>query len=135
MKYLAFYILLLNNIFIAAQSSVVESLHKALLEKDSAKLDKLLHKDVSYGHSNGLVETKYELYQNLKSKKIQYNSITYENLKIQNIKQIQIVRYTMLVNVDFEGKNYDLKLHCLQTWSKKGKQLKLIARQATKVTS
>ncbi len=135
MKYFVLIVLLSCSIVASAQVIEIEKLHKALLEKDSLVLDALLHSELSYGHSNGLVESKLDVYKNLKTKKIQYHTIAYENLSIQTFKRLKITRYNMIVNVEFENKNYNLKLHCLQTWLKYRKSWKLIARQATKITS
>ena len=38
--------------------NAMQKLDKALLEKDSLILAAVLHKEVSYGHSNGWVQTK-----------------------------------------------------------------------------
>jgi hypothetical protein len=111
----------------------VELLHTALIKKDSASLQKLLHDSVSYGHSNGLIENKSQIWKNLKSSYIQYNNIAYSNLSIQILKNTAIVRYNALINVDFENKNYQLNLHTLQTWLRKGKDWQIIARQAAKI--
>ena len=42
----------------AGLKNAIQKLDKALLEKDSLVLAAVLHKDVSYGHSNGWVQTK-----------------------------------------------------------------------------
>ena len=47
-------------------------LDNALLKKDTASLQKLLHKDLILGHSNGWWETKISLLKNLPTQKIHY---------------------------------------------------------------
>jgi hypothetical protein len=111
----------------------IEKLHSALINKDSLGLENLIHDSVSYGHSNGLLETKHSLWQNLKSNYIKYYDIKYKQLKIQSFNNIKIVRYAMDVNVDFENKNFNLELYNQQTWLYQNKRWQLIARQATKI--
>jgi Domain of unknown function (DUF4440) len=112
----------------------IEKLHSALINKDSLAITYLMHDSLSYGHSNGLLETKCSLWQNLKSNYIKYYDIKYKQLKIQSFNNTKIVRYSMDVNVDFENKNFNLELHNQQTWLFQNKRWQLIARQATKIS-
>ena len=47
-------------------------LEKALVAKDTVTLKQLLHKNLSYGHSNGWVQSKEEVVKDLMSGKIIY---------------------------------------------------------------
>src|SRR5205085_10926845 len=53
----------------------MSGLDKALLNKDEKNLQQLLHKDVSYGHSNGWVQNKNDMLADFKSGKLVYNKI------------------------------------------------------------
>jgi hypothetical protein len=123
--------------FICAQRFAFEknitALHEALLNSDSSALSHLLHDSASFGHSNGLIESKRLLWQNLKNKKIQYHEMTFQDLKILSLYHLKVVRYTLMVNVDLDQKNYKLKLHNQQTWVKSRNRWQLLARQSTRL--
>ena len=53
----------------------VTKLDKALVQKDTVTLKQLLHKDLSYGHSNGWVENRNEVIKNLVQGKLTYKKI------------------------------------------------------------
>lgn len=109
-------------------------LAKALLERDSVSLNSLLHRDLSYGHSNGWTESKQEVIHDLYNGTLVYQQITPETKPIVRIyDKTGIVRETIKVTVVVEGKTMTLKLQVLQTWIKEGKEWKLLARQSVKV--
>jgi len=113
----------------------VSNLDKALINKDEKTLTRLLNEEVSYGHSNGWVQNKAEIINDLKSGKLAYTKIENESVTIATInKQWATVR----TNTDAEGKApngnaFQLKLHVLEVWLKTKNGWELIARQGTKL--
>ena len=69
----------LSSAICFAQTSFLKEavikLDKALIAKDTAVLKQLLHKDLSYGHSNGWVETREDVFKDLVNGKLAYNKI------------------------------------------------------------
>ena len=59
------------------------SLKTALLQKDSVSLSKLLAADVSYGHSNGWVQTKTQLIRDIVSGVQDYKTIDPSDMNIR----------------------------------------------------
>src|SRR6478609_8575648 len=59
------------------------SLRAALLGKDSVALSKLLADDVTYGHTNGMVQTKAQLIRDVVSGTQNYKSIDPADMKIR----------------------------------------------------
>ena len=59
----------------------VTKLDKALIAKDTVVLKQLLHKDITYGHSNGWVETKTDVIKDLVSGKLAYDKIESRGIK------------------------------------------------------
>jgi len=53
----------------------VQSLNQALLSQDTSTLRSLLHKDLSYGHSNGWIENVHELIHNNATGYLKYQNI------------------------------------------------------------
>jgi hypothetical protein len=112
----------------------VRSLNQALLTKDSSTLQLLLHKDLSYGHSNGWIENKEELIRNNNSGYLIYKVIQVDSMHIQIKDKLAIARYTATHDIVLNGKSLSLKLHVCQTWLKQKRKWKLLARQSTKIS-
>jgi hypothetical protein len=112
----------------------MSSLDKALINKDEKTLVQLLHADVSYGHSNGWVQNKNDIINDLKTGKLVYNKI--ENTSVM-IAAISNDWATVRVNTNAEGSingtAFQLKLHVLQVWMKSMSGWQLWARQSTKL--
>jgi hypothetical protein len=106
-----------------------------LINKDEKILTQLLNEEVSYGHSNGWVQNKADIINDLKSGKLTYTKIENESVTIAAInKQWATVR----INTNAEGKApngnaFQLKLHVLEVWVKTKNGWELIARQGTKL--
>jgi len=67
-----------------ALDKAISDFDHALVAKDSAALKKGTHHQLLYGHSNGWVETKRELIDDLYNGKISYKGITSGKEQIRN---------------------------------------------------
>lgn len=72
----------------------MSSLRNALLSKDSAALSVLLADDVTYGHTNGLVQTKQQLIHDVMSGVQEYKSINPINIDVRIFDNTAIVNMT-----------------------------------------
>ncbi len=108
-------------------------LDKALIAKDTITLKQLLHKDLSYGHSNAWVETKEDVIKDLLSGKLAYIKIDSKDFTWSASKNWATVRTTSKINYSLDGKEGVLQLHVMQCWLKTNKGWQLIARQSTKL--
>src|ERR1043165_6731701 len=81
MKWFVFILLFFTNLVAVAQidsvglKDAMQKLDKALLQKDEVILKSVLHKDVSYGHSNGWIQSKDDILHDFKSGKLTYIKI------------------------------------------------------------
>ena len=130
-------LLLLISSFTFAQSSflkeAVAKLDKALVAKDTVVLKQLLHKDLTYGHSNGWIETKADVISDLVTGKLTYDKIESKDLKWTVTGNIATMRSATDVNYRMSDKSGELKLHVLQVWMKTNKGWQLLSRQSTKL--
>jgi len=113
----------------------MSDLDKALMTKDEKALVQLLHPQVSYGHSNGWVQNKTDIINDLKSGKLIYDKI--ENTTV-NIVAINNNWATVRTSTNATGRSttiptFELKLHVLQVWLKTKVGWQLLARQGTKL--
>ncbi|MBD0332969.1 MAG: nuclear transport factor 2 family protein [Chitinophagaceae bacterium] len=106
---------------------------KALVEKDTVILKQIVHKDLSYGHSNAWVQTKNDLIQDLFNGKISYKQISSKDFIWTVGKDWATVRSTVDVEFIIDDKEGKLHLHVLQVWLKTNKGWQLLARQSTKL--
>ncbi|TMI65980.1 MAG: nuclear transport factor 2 family protein [Bacteroidetes bacterium] len=111
----------------------MQQLDKALLGKDEAVLKQVLHKNVSYAHSNGWIQSKDDILNDFKSGKLVYNKIENNSVRIVNISDKWA---TVATNTNAEGvvngNAFKLVLQVMQVWMKTKKGWQLYARQSAK---
>jgi hypothetical protein len=107
------------------------ALKNALIEKDSAALNDLLASDVTYGHTNGLIQTKAQLIRSVVSKEQDYKAITPSEMNIRIYDNTGVVTMKSAVNMNYQGQPLDLKMYVTLVWIKKNKW-QLVARQGVK---
>ena len=110
-------------------------LDKALLQKDETVLKSVLHKDLSYGHSNGWIQSKSDILNDFASGKLTYSKIENNSSAIIVItKEYATVKTDTNAEGAVNGTAFNLKLHIMQFWIKTKKGWQLIARQSTKLS-
>jgi len=113
----------------------VQALNKAIfVQKDSLALENLLGKEIIYGHSGGKVETRQEMIKNVLANASNYSDVKTEITNTVSEKKFIVVRHIITATENLkDGKTSPLKLGVIQTWTKEGKDWKLIGRQAVKL--
>jgi len=113
----------------AAVTQSVETLRKAVLEPDKAKLAQVTSDQVSYGHSDGRVETKEQFINGVMTRKQVVKSLTFPDLKLSVVGNAAIVRHIYLAESELDGKATTTRIGALQVWQKQDGAWKLLARQ------
>ena len=113
----------------AAVAQNVEILRKAQLEADKVKLAQVTSDQVSYGHSDGRVETKEQFIHGVMTRKQVVKSLTFPDLKLSVVGNAAIVRHIFLSDSELDGKTTTTKIGALQVWQKQDGTWKLLARQ------
>ena len=85
---------------------------------------------MSYGHSNGWVETKADVIKDLETGYIVYHSYKEDSLKITINESVANVRFVADISATLNGNDTNVHLKVLEVWVKKGKRWILFARQA-----
>lgn len=139
MKSFLVIVLLLNAFFSKAQTdeqkvtTTLKEFHQALVDKNTVSINQQTDKALSYGHSNGWVETKAELIKNLETGYTSYKSIKEDSLRVVVNGNAANVRFIGDYEVSLNGGIavvYHLKV--LEVWVRKGKRWLLFARQAVR---
>lgn len=113
-------------------TTTLKEFHQALVDKNTVSVNQQTDKALSFGHSNGWVETKAEMIKNLESDYIDYHSYKEDSLKVVINGNVAHVRFIADINVSLNGKVADYHLKVLEVWVRKGKRWVLFARQAVK---
>jgi hypothetical protein len=114
----------------AAVAEAVEALRKAVLAQDKAQLEALCAEQLSYGHSDGRVETKAQFINGVMTRKAILKSLTLSDHTITIVGTDAIARHTWASESETDGQPRSTKIGVLQIWQKQGGSWKLLARQA-----
>ena len=113
----------------AAVADAVETLRKGLLDKDKAKLDQVAAPQISYGHSDGRVETKDQFITAVMARKAVVKSLEFPELKVAVVGNNAVARHIYLSESELDGKVTNTRIGALQVWQKQDGAWKLLARQ------
>jgi hypothetical protein len=110
-----------------------DTLKQAMMKKDAAVLEKMLHEDLTYSHSNARLQTKADVV------KATLGQTTIEAMDFSEV-TVRVYGTTALIraNVDMRnatgGKSTTSHINCLFVWIKGPGGWQLAARQATQVS-
>ena len=110
----------------------VKEFHQALVSKNTVSINQQTDKALSYGHSNGWVETKAEMMKNLETGYLNYHSYKEDSIAIVINNNMANVRFIADIDVTLKETRGNYHLKVLEVWVKKGKRWVLFARQAVK---
>ena len=113
----------------AAVAQAIEMLRKAQFEADKARLEQVTAAQVSYGHSDGRVETKEQFINGVVTRKQVVKSLNFPELKVAVVGNAAIARHIYLGESELDGKQTTTRIGALQLWQKQDGAWKLIARQ------
>lgn len=112
-----------------AVTQAVEALRKGLLEPDKAKLEQVTAAQLSYGHSDGRVETKEQFIDAVMTRKQVVKSLAFPELKVAVVGNAAVARHIYLSDSERDGKATTTRIGALQIWQKQDGGWKLLARQ------
>ena len=117
-----------------AVASAVKTLNQAMIDANHIMLDQQTSKNLSYGHSVGLVEDKNAYITAMVDGKFGFTSIDISEQTISVHGNVAIVRHRFFAGTDNKGQQPGtVTLHVLQVWQKEKGKWVLLARQATKI--
>jgi biopolymer transport protein ExbD len=110
----------------------IQEFHQALVQKNTISLNQQTDKALSYGHSNGWVETKNDLIKDLETKVISYESYKEDSITIIFNDKMANVRFAAEITATMKNTQFTYHLKVLEVWVRKGNRWVLFARQAIK---
>ena len=112
--------------------TAMKEFHQALVEKNTVSINQQTEKALSYGHSNGWVQTKTDLIKDFETGLISYQSYKEDSVQVLLSDKVANVRFIADINATLRGNSISNHLKVLEVWVKKGKRWLLFARQAVK---
>jgi hypothetical protein len=113
--------------------AAVESLRKALIDPTKENLDAIAMDELTYGHSNGVIQDKAAFEEALLTKKSDFVTIDLTDQTIKVVGNTAWVRHTLSATNNDGGKPGTAHLYVLTVWAKAKGKWRLLARQAVKV--
>jgi Domain of unknown function (DUF4440) len=138
MKRCLLILLLFTFVFANAQTeeekltTTMKEFHQALVSKNTGSINQQTDKALSYGHSNGWVQTKADIIKDFETGLISYQSYKEDSLNVVINGNMANVRFIADINATLRGNASSNHLKVLEVWVKKGKRWLLFARQAVK---
>lgn len=138
MRGLVTILLFFTSLVVAAQTAdeklitTIKEFHQALVKKNTVSIIQQTDKAMSYGHSNGWVETKAEMINNLQTGYLNYRSFKEDSLQVTINGNVAHARFIADIEATLNQKDSQFHLKVLEVWVKKGKRWLLFARQAVK---
>ena len=114
--------------------ATVKEFHQALVKKNTVSINQQTDKALSYGHSNGWVQTKADMIKDFERGYISYQSFKEDSITVMMNDNMANVRFVADITATLNGtttvNNYHLRV--LEVWVKKSKRWILFGRQAVK---
>jgi ketosteroid isomerase-like protein len=115
--------------------AAIEEYRKAMVDGNGARLLEMSADDMSFGHANGVVQTKVEFVKTVVDKVEVFHSIKLYDHSIRVSGDLAIARHTFDADVFFQGKDQNFLLSIVQTWKKEDARWRLLVRQSFKPLS
>jgi hypothetical protein len=117
-----------------AVTTAVEKLRVAMLAPEKATLGALVAEELSYGHSDGHLNTKEVFISDLLDGTSHFLTIDLTDQTVRVVGDCAIVRHILSANTHDAGKpEGTVKLKVLMIWQNQGGAWKLLARHAVRI--
>ena len=132
-------VLLLPAVFAGAQTdeeklaATLKTFHQAVVNNNTVSINQQTDKALSYGHSNGWVESRAEMIRNLETGYLKYSNFKEDSLQLVISGNRAHARFVADISVTMNGKEGNFHLKVLEVWVRKGKRWLLFARQALRI--
>jgi ketosteroid isomerase-like protein len=110
-----------------------DALKQAMMKKDAAGLQKLLHEDLTYSHSNGRTQTKAEVVQ-ATAGKTTIEAIDFSEVTVRVYGTTALIKANVDIRNSTDGKATTSHLNVLFVWLKGPGGWQLVARQSTQLS-
>jgi ketosteroid isomerase-like protein len=110
----------------------VEEFRQAMVDGNGARLLELSSDALSFGHANGVVQSKIEFVKSVVDKAEIFKSIKLSNQHVDVNGDAGIARHTFDADIIYQGKSLQLTLGIIMVWRNEDGRWRLLARQSFK---
>ena len=112
-----------------------EAFRQAMLKKDGAALQKLLHPDLTYSHSNARLQDKADLIKTTTAGPTTIAAMDYSDAKVRVYGKTALIRANLDIRNVTDGKSTTSHLNVLHVWLKGPGGWQLVGRQSSTVSA
>jgi ketosteroid isomerase-like protein len=105
----------------------------ATLNGDANMVASMMTDDLTFTHANAVVETKEQFIDALRTRRLQYKTLTDQDRQIRVNGNTGVVSGTVHIVVDASGTEYDLRVLFTELWVKEGDTWKMMLWHATEM--
>jgi hypothetical protein len=102
----------------------------AMIARDFAALDKLVHEQLLYTHSSGVTDTKPTWIESMQSGKVKYKSVKCSDRKARFFGDVALLTGKAAIEVEIGGQPKSLRLFFLNAWTRTPQGWKFVAWQS-----
>jgi len=113
-------------------ATTMQRFHGALIMGDTLQIKKMTHPEMSYGHSNGWIESQADMISHITTGYMKYKSIKEDSISAVLEKNIAYIRFVADIGAVLKGNAATYHLKVLEVWIRPNKEWVLFARQAVK---
>jgi hypothetical protein len=144
-KHLMLALVFVFTVAVNAQEAAAPPVTKELLPLEKARVDtlckgdlpgleKLFASDMTYVHSNGVLESRTEFLDKLRTGERKYVSMEHDpGVTVRSYGDVAILTGSTKVQVIVKGQTQNVHLRFTEAWQRQGKQWQVVAWQATKI--
>lgn len=125
----------MNTDATAVVAALAERLRLAMISPTPTALADLFADDLSYGHSDGKLDTKASISGSLLDGSSDFTTIDISEQTVQVSGDVAIVRHRLVADTNDSGRTGHVKLKILLVWRRQGGEWRLLARQAVRVAA
>jgi ketosteroid isomerase-like protein len=106
----------------------------AMMKKDAAGLQKLMHEDIIYGHSSGMVQTKADVIKSTTTGKTIIEAMDFSETNVRVYGNMALIRANVDMRNATDGKASVFHTNVLHVWLKGPDGWQMVSRQATQLS-
>jgi ketosteroid isomerase-like protein len=105
----------------------------AVVSRDYAVLNRVMHDGLIYAHSTGIIESKGDYIGKLKSNTQRYDAIDHRELTVKVYGDAAVAHSKIVMKGQSGGRPFDNQLMMIHLWVKEGGAWRLVAHQTTEL--
>lgn len=113
--------------------SLSERKFKWMINLNMDSLENILNENVMYVHSNGWSQSKHEIIEDFKTKKLVLNKVEILETKIRNFENTYVVHGVGIIAGEIDSKPFSVKLNYSEVYVYKNRKYFLFSRHANKI--